>query len=379
MGVYRRRRIWYIDYYVRGRRVRERVGSSKRLADTVLKKKEVEIAENRFLDIRKQGKIRFRNGADSYLKTYSEPNKKSARRDSISIRHLKAHFGNQFLDQLTPEDIEAYKANRKEKVSSATVNREIACLKHIFTKAIEWGKISRNPALKVKLFREKNRRVRYLEKEEIPRLCEACRDWLRPIVLVALNTGMRKSEILRLKWADVDFRRRIIYVLDAKTGEREIPLNDLLFKVLLRVRKNPKSPYIFCHKNGKPYKDIRRSFELALERAEIDDFRFHDLRHTFASHLVMGGVDLKTVQELLGHKTIQMTLRYSHLSHDHKRAAVNVLGNRMVTNWSQALGRAERPVSPETSKSAIDEGLEFLNSLAGVAELVDAVDLKSTG
>lgn len=140
MGVYRRKRIWYIDYYVRGRRVRERVGPSKRLAETVLKKREVEIAENRFLDIRKQGKIRFGNGADRYLKTYSEPNKKSARRDSISIRHLKAQFGGQFLDQLTPEDIEAYKAKRKEKVSSATVNREIACLKHILTKLLNGEK-----------------------------------------------------------------------------------------------------------------------------------------------------------------------------------------------------------------------------------------------
>jgi len=311
MGIYKREIIWYIDYYVHGKRIRERVGPNKRLAETVLKKREIEIAENKFLDIRKRIKIRFKDIASTYLKTYSEPNKKSARRDAISIRHLNSCFGDQLLDQIAAEDIEMYKVKRKEKVSSATVNREIACLKHIFTKAIEWGKVSESPTKRVKLFRENNKRIRYLENEEIPRLCGACPDWLKPVVLVALNTGMRKGEILNLKWRDIDFRKRIVYITNSKVGYREIPLNDLLYKVLLRVSKNKEIPYIFCHKNGKPLKDIRRSFSLALERAEIEDFRFHDLRHTFASHLVMAGIDLKTVQELLGHKTIEMTLRYS--------------------------------------------------------------------
>ena len=380
MGVYKREKIWYIDFYANGRRIRERVGPNKRMAETALKKREVQVAENRFLEIRgKTEKITFTVMAESYLKTYSEPNKKSAWRDQISINHLTSYFGKKFLHEITPEDVEKYKAKRRKEVSGSTVNRELACLKHIFTKAVKWKKVKKNPTLEVKLFKESGKRVRYLEKEDIVRLCESCSDWLRPIVLTALNTGMRRNEILNLKWRDIDFRRRIIYITDSKVGKREVPLNDLLFKVLLRVRKNEKSPYIFCHKNGKPRKDIRDSFKLGLKRAGIKDFHFHDLRHTFASHLVMSGVDLKTVQELLGHRTIEMTLRYSHLSPDHKRAAVNALGNRIVTSWSQALGGEDESDFSGILESGIDEDLKDSKLVAGVAESVDALDSKSSG
>jgi len=134
---------------------------------------------------------------------------------------------------------------------------------------------------------------------------------------------MRKSEIFNLKWNDIDFRNRIIYVLETENNEvRKIPMNEIIFRTLLKVRKNPNSAYVFCKKNGDPYKDIRDGFKAALKRAGIKNFRFHDLRHTFASHLVMAGIDLKTVQELLEHKTFEMTLRHSHLSPDHKRRAL---------------------------------------------------------
>ncbi len=97
------------------------------------------------------------------------------------------------------------------------------------------------------------------------------------------------------------------------------------------MRKNPKSPYVFCAKDGTAYRDVRVGFRAALKRAKIENFRFHDLRHTFASRLLMRGVDLKTVQELLGHKDMRMTLRYAHLSADHKRAAVERLSSQMDT------------------------------------------------
>jgi len=108
-------------------------------------------------------------------------------------------------------------------------------------------------------------------------------------------------------------------------------VNEDLFQALLRVRKNLKSPHVFCNENGVPYRDVKTGFRAALKRAKIDNFRFHDLRHTFASRLVMRGVDLKTVQELLGHKDMRMTLRYSHLSAGHKKAAVDKLSTRMDT------------------------------------------------
>jgi len=154
-------------------------------------------------------------------------------------------------------------------------------------------------------------------------------------VIVALNTGMRKEEILNLRWEDLDFRSRIIYTLDTKNNKRrEIAMNDIVYRTLLAIRKIPDSPWVFCKKNGERYGNVRKAFEGAKKRAGIVDFRFHDLRHTFASHLVMAGVDLKTVQELLGHKSFEMTLRYAHLSPDHKKVALDVLCKRMVTIWS---------------------------------------------
>lgn len=111
---------------------------------------------------------------------------------------------------------------------------------------------------------------------------------------------------------------------------RGLPMNDIVYRTLLAVKKLPDSPWVFCKRNGDWYGNIRKSFEGARKRAGIVDFRFHDLRHTFASHLVMAGVDLRTVQELLGHKSFEMTLRYAHLSPEHKKAALDVLGKRLA-------------------------------------------------
>ncbi len=116
--------------------------------------------------------------------------------------------------------------------------------------------------------------------------------------------------------------------------KREITMNEVVRKNIMGVLKNPESQYIFCNKGGKPYGDIKKSFFTAIKKSGIVDFRFQDLRHTFASQLVMVGVDLNTVREILGHKSLEMTLRYSHLSPDHKKRAVDVLGKRMDAFWT---------------------------------------------
>ena len=355
MGVYKQGKNWYIDYRVAGRRKRENAGPSKRLADAVLRKREIEIAENRFLDIKKNEKIRFEDFAEEFLKLHSKPNKKlsSFERDKTLLKNLCSFFSGRYLFSITSKMAEEYKVARSKIVSPATVNREVACLKCMFNKAIEWGKVEENPAKKVKLFRENNQRLCFLEEEEIKKLLDNCSGHLKSIVAVALNTGMRRAEILNLKWHDVDFQRKIIYLLETKNNQRrEIPMNHIAEDVLIGVCKHPSSPYIFCNKDGKPFYNVRKSFFTALKKAGIINFRFHDLRHTFASHLVMAGVDLNTVRELMGHKSLEMTLRYSHLSPDHKRRAVEVLGNRMDTIWTP------KPKMPE-----IRERVAFYNSL----------------
>ncbi len=343
MGVFKKVNNWYIDYYVEGRRKREKIGPSKKQAVIVLDKRRVQIAENKFLDVKKNEMVLFKDMASLYLEAYSKPNKKSYRRDISCVNNLNPVFGGRYIHEIIAVDIEKYKLKRQEKVSNATVNRDVACLKHILKKAVEWGKATQNPAANVKLLKERNTRIRYLEEEEIRKLLEESPEHLKVILITALNTGMRKGEILGLKWKDINFRQRVIVLLDTKNNEtREVPINELLSKVLLAVRKNSGSPYVFSKKDGKPYRNVRTSFETAKKKAGIEDFRFHDLRHTFASHLVMAEVGLRTVQELLGHKSYDMTLRYAHLSPDHKKRAVDILGNKMDTIWTPSgSGRKE--------------------------------------
>lgn len=305
------------------------------------------------MDVKKSQKIKFEDFAKSFLDLHSRVNKRPrvAKRDEGLIKHLSRQFGGKYLYEITPYMIEEYKKKRSsdkigdKNIAPATINREVACLKCMFNKAIEWGKANDNPARKVKLFRENNVRLRYLEKEEIIKLIEACSGNLKAIVTVALFTGMRKAEILNLQWRNINIEHGIIYLLETKNGERrEVLMHDIVKKAIVGVPKHPNSQYVFCKKNGNPYKSIRNIFDAALKKCGIINFRFHDLRHTFASQLVMSGVDLKTVQELLGHKSIEMTLRYSHLSPDHKKRAIDVLGFGMDTIWTPrpVLGKVDK-------------------------------------
>src|SRR3989338_5547161 len=290
MAVYLKGNTYYIDYYVDGRRKRECIGPDKRLAETVLKKRKVEIAEGRYLDIKKNEKIKFEDFSDEFFRIHSQPNKKpsAVKSDKVILKNLKSFFGGRYLYIIGPQLVEEYKIKRSKDVKPATVNRELACLKCMFNKAIEWGKTEDNPVRKVKLFRENNTRIRYLEKEEIQRLIDNCAPHLKPIVTIAVNTGMRKSEILNLKWIDIDFKRNLLYLIETKNGERrDVPINDTVKGTLIKVLKRPESSYVFCNERGKPYANVRTSFDTALKKAEIKDFRFHDLRHTFASHLIM--------------------------------------------------------------------------------------------
>jgi len=334
MGVFKKKDNWWIDYYVNGKRRREKIGTSKALAETVIKKRKVQIAEGKFLDIKKESKLRFNEFADEYIELYAKINNISWKRSIVpNMKSLERYFADRYMRDITPHIIEQYKAQRVKEVSPAATNRALALLKSMFNRAIEWDKFhDPNPALKVKHFREDNHKLRYLEKEEIKRLLNVCDDFLRPILIVALNTGMRKAELFNLKWHEIDFNKGIIHLLRTKSGERrEIPMNEAVKTALINTRKHALSAYIFCTKRGNPYTDIRKPFARSLKRAGIKNFRLHDTRHTFASQLVMASIDLNTVRELMGHKSIRMTLRYAHLSPNHKSHAVDQLGRHLDT------------------------------------------------
>jgi integrase len=232
------------------------------------------------------------------------------------------------LADITPFLIEKYKRLRKEAGrSEVTINRELAFLKNLFTMAVKWGKASENPVAQMRFFREENGRTRFLTENEETRLLASCNPFLRPLVVTALHTGFRKSELLSLRWGQVDFRHRLVTVdaAYAKNGEtRSVPMTAMLYNTLRPLQAGATIPVFLTH-NGTPYQHIAKVFEATCRRAGLTDVTFHDLRHTFASRLVMAGVDLPTVQALMGHKRIDMTLRYTHLAPGHKRTAITVL------------------------------------------------------
>ena len=344
------------------------------MAEAALQKRKVEIAEGKHLDIKRNLKVKFEELCELYSKQHAIPSiKKSWYKDLQTIKILKRWFGGKNLHEINPLMINKFKIERvkevkkskledgKEKfISPATVNRALACLRCMFNKGIEWGLAESNPCKGVKLFKENNQRLRFLEKEEIATLLSHCSEHLKPIVIVALNTGMRKSEILGLKWRDIDIKRNIIHLYETKSGEkRELPMNEAVQKAVIGVFKNPESQYVFCNKDNKPYGHNRKSFATALKNSEIVDFHFHDLRHTFASQLTMSGVDLNTVRELLGHKSLKMTIRYSHLSQDHKKRAVDLLGQRIVSETPE---NSYKSVT-EVKNAEITTKVDLYNSL----------------
>jgi integrase len=172
--------------------------------------------------------------------------------------------------------------------------------------------------------------VRFLTDDEEIRLRKAIGEAAWPMVAVALHTGFRQGEQFHLRWEHVDFTTGILTIPRAKSGEaRRVPMNDVVRDILRTLPSRLKSPWVFPSTTGETPRDarnsMRRVFEPALKQAGIDGFHWHDLRHTFASRLVMAGVDLRTVQELMGHKTTAMTVRYAHLSPGHQLAAVQRL------------------------------------------------------
>jgi integrase len=298
--------------------------------------------------------------ASSSLKSWPL-SKQTVKRD---FKHLLSHP----VGEISQWDLQKWSAQAtKAKLKGSTVNRRIAIIKGIVSKAHEWGVITDNPLRGMKAIKTDDKaRVRFLDAAEEKRLragldarqnkqklernnhilwCEArsidkpeplvgnYTDYLKPMVLLAVNTGMRRGELFNLQWTDVDLKNRVVTVegLTAKSGKtRHLPLNEEAFSVLIAWRNEAKSKILVfpsprSDETEERFNNIKRSWGGLVLDANIINFRFHDLRHHFASQLVMAGVDLNTVRELLGHGDIATTLRYAHLAPEHKAAAVAML------------------------------------------------------
>ncbi|HSK71835.1 MAG TPA: site-specific integrase [Pyrinomonadaceae bacterium] len=252
----------------------------------------------------------------------------------LICRVLVEKFKGKTLRQITPPLIESLKQERLsaltkhgQKRSPATVNRLLSVLSKIFSLAADAEIIESNPCQRVRKFRLNNQRVRVLSIEEENKLFAALRDndLVKNIVLVALHTGMRRGEIFDLKWFDVDFQRGMIQVRESKSNKKRlVPMNTTIRTLLQNLKR--KSEYVFpSPKTGGRLDNVKRSFRRAVREAEIEDFRFHDLRHTAATRMADAGADAFTLMKILGHSDIRMTSRYTHATHAALRRAVENL------------------------------------------------------
>ncbi|ENJ1753049.1 site-specific integrase [Vibrio parahaemolyticus] len=287
--------------------------------------------------------------ADHYQDYLIAMNPKWAKQSYSCIANSFEHLMDKPLTDIKAWDIQQWISERRKLGRApATIEYCVNRLRAAFNRAVEWEFIDSHNLSNVKLIKQDNTRIRYLTQEEEKRLLDGIQDrnqrirqsdgnteklrfvdFFEPLVITAMNTGMRKGELLTLKWEHVSFPNRYLTIRseNAKSKKtRTIPLNDTVLNLLEDWRaQNPGADFVFVS-NNQPITYFQYPWQTLLKQAGIENFRFHDLRHHFASRLVMAGVDLNIVRELLGHADLKMTLRYAHLAPAHKAAAVNLIG-----------------------------------------------------
>jgi integrase len=344
--VYMRGKYWYVDYIADGKRQRKKHGKYKRLAELYLSDIELQV-------VREELKIPTDAAIDKFFENFmvyaeAHVSPKTLERYKTVVSNFQA-FRSKFnsvnkLSKITPEFLEDFKLARAMKVEKSTVNHDLKILGIIFNRAVKQNLIKKNPAKEVERFKVEQKEVRFFSLEEIQKILESCSERMYPAYMILFHTGVRKGELLELEWDDVDFERRIIKI-GPKDGwspkgkrPREIPINDELIEVLLEQRRGSKGSYVL-EKNGSNRYDrtLWEDIKKLTKELGIKDANIHTFRHTFASYMIMNGVDIVTVKELLGHSDITTTMRYAHLMPNHKMWAVNKLKSitRIGTNLAQ--------------------------------------------
>jgi len=305
---------------------------------------EVAIREGRHFKTSEAKKHTLAEMVDRYIENVLPTKKDSMQRQKTQLLWWKEQIGYKLLSDVTPALI----AEQRDKLlkentvrgklrSPATTVRYLAVLSHAFTIAVkEWGWMEDAPTRKVTKPREPRGRVRFLLEEERKNLLEACKASSNPFlyvaVVISLSTGMRQSELMHLRWLDVDLKRGRIILEKTKNGERRaIPIAGLALQLLKELELNRRvvTTLLFPGKDPRQPMDLRFSWETALEIAGIKDFRWHDLRHCAASYLAMNKASIAEIAEVLGHKTLQMVKRYSHLSESHTAGVVASMNEKI--------------------------------------------------
>ena len=340
MSVYKRGDRWHYAFSIRGVRYRGAIqeASTKHEAQKAETKIRKDVYDGKYG--RPSGEKNFVEFVDEVYKPWAKANKRSyVNNEKYKLPAITGSrcFKGKTFAQISPFLIEKYKRERREEKMEneqtrkpSTINRELQILSRIFSLAIKYKVTDTNPCREVPLFPENNRRVRYLLDEEEVRLFSVLVDQrahLRDLVTVAIGTGMRKGDMLNLRWERVDFQRGVINVPNSKTGKSySVPMNEDVRAALLQHRSEGNSDYVFVNPDTKkPPVELKRSFSTALRLAGIHDLHWHDLRHTFGTRLAEAGFSEATIAELMGHADAATTRRYTHGTDRAKRAAVEAV------------------------------------------------------
>lgn len=329
--------------------------------------KEAEIRQGKYFKTAEAQKHTLADTIARYKRDILPHRKSDVSKVGMHLDWWAKHLGPYMLSDITPPVLSQYRdklaseTNDQGKTKSpSTVNRYIASLSITLSHAVEWGWLDENPMFKVKKKQEPRGRVRFLTQEEISRLLKECKNskstYLYPIVVLALSTGARWGEIVKLSWQNVDLKNQVIRLEQTKNGERRtLYLREEALRVVTELshKKVLNARYVFPSQDGKTHADIRDGWELALKRAGITDFRFHDLRHTAASLLAMNGISPLLIAELLGHKQLSMVKRYAHLSNQHVASMVEEMNKQLFS----------APIEPEATQAPIATPKTVLKSV----------------
>lgn len=352
MSLYKRKNIWWMDIRVNGFRIRRSTETkNKKLAENIHAKVRSEIVEGKYFEGVKAKSITVNQLLERYFNDRLKVKMNTTiERDKTLRKNISEYFGDYALSQVNSDMITVYRQKRyAEGRSIATANRELTFFRNAFNVAIKHYKwCSINPVAQTKFDAENNIRDRWLTIEEEKTLLSTLKGRYRDIVELALHTGLRKSEVLSLSYSNVDLFRRVVVVKGKGNKVRTIPLNQVSLNILkerFKIR-HIGSNLVFGDRNGNTIQKtlLKNTFKKALKLSGIEDFRFHDLRHTFATRLAHAGIDIYTISKLLGHNDISTTQRYAHHCPESLRKGVDILCNVPVGvettgqglgNWSQ--------------------------------------------
>jgi len=340
------RQCWFIDVTFKGKRYIKSTGTiDLKLARKKLSQFEASLYSGKFFENSVKKKVSFTKMVRIFISDYAKVAKVSWKTDIGRSKILCEYFCDvKDIRRITPGDIEKYRSFRSQMklrnkriglVSKATINREVSLLSALFREAIKRRLCEKNPAHEVKKLRERSGIVEWLRPAECKKILSVASESMKGVILTALLTGMRKSEILNLQWTDVDFENSLIHIREAKSGkDRFVPMSKQLIKHFrgIKVRSLMKRFVLINKEGNKIGNNFSRDFALTAKKSGIArHIRFHDLRHTYATLFMINGGQLHTLKRILGHSTIKVTERYAHVADNYLSQSANIVSDAIFS------------------------------------------------